>query len=328
MADDWRPACSLEVLKKRAWMLTCIRNFFAQRQVLEVETPCLASATGTDQHLTALSSQLQVPGQAHRATYYWQTSPEFAMKRLLAAGTGSIFQICKAFRDEESGRYHNPEFTLLEWYRVDFDLFELMDELGLLLSQVLSSSESDRCCEFISYKQVWMDYVGIDPHSASLAEFEHCAEGHCLTEAASLCGNDVSVWLDFLFSILIQPHLGHHVITFVYDYPACQASLARIRSEQPAVAERFEVFIEGIELANGFHELKDADEQQRRFQHEQQQRQVRGLFVPRQDQRFLAALRQGLPDCSGVAVGLDRVLMLIVGQEHIDEVLSFPVSRA
>ena len=328
MVDDWRPVCSLSVLKKRAWMLACIRSFFAQRQVLEVETPCLASATGTDPHIAALSSQIQIPGQAQLATYYWQTSPEFAMKRLLAAGSGSIFQICKAFRNEESGRYHNPEFTLLEWYRVDFDLFELMNELGLLLVQLLSSSGVDRCCKFVSYQQVWLDHTGIDPHSASFADFERCAGEQCLMGAVSLCGDDAAVWLDYLFSRLIQPHLGGKTITFVYDYPASQASLAKIRPGQPAVAERFEVFVEGMELANGFHELIDADEQRRRFQYEQQQRQAQGLFVPRQDHRFLAALRQGLPDCSGVAVGLDRVLMLITGQQHINEVLNFPVNRA
>ncbi len=319
---QWQPSASLETIQKRAQIYQRVRTFFSAREFLEVDTPLLSRATNTDAQIVSIEVLNQ------RQQLFLQTSPEFAMKRLLAAGSGSIYQICHAFRGAEDGRLHNTEFTLLEWYRVDFDLFELMNELGLLLIQLLASHEDGRCCEFISYQQVWLDHVGIDPHSASLAEFEHCAGEQGLTEAASLCGNDVSVWLDFLFSMLIQPRLGRNAITFVYDYPVWQASLARIRSGQPAVAERFEVFIEGIELANGFHELNDADEQQRRFQHEQQLRQALGLFVPKQDQRLLAALRQGLPDCSGVAVGLDRVLMLIAGREHINEVLSFPVSRA
>lgn len=311
-------------------MLAEVRDFFAQRGVLEVETPCLASATGTDLHLTALSTQLEVPGEAEAATWYWQTSPEFAMKRLLAAGSGCIFQICKAFRDGESGRYHNLEFTLLEWYRLDFDSFDLMDELGLLLKQLLLLADDyERVCDLQSYHQVWQFYLGMDPHTATWVEFQHCAIEKHLPDAAVLCGYEHTLWLDYLFSTLIQPHLGQdNKITFIYDYPASQASLARIRPGRSPVAERFEVFVEGIELANGFHELSDVTEQQQRFQAEQQQRSAKGLNVPALDQRLLAALDAGLPDCSGVALGLDRVLMLISGLNCIDDVLTFPVTRA
>ena len=309
-------------------MLANIRRFFEERCVLEVETPSLCHTVGTDPHLSFFSTRLNEPGGRPGGTFYLQTSPEFAMKRLLAAGSGPIYQICKAFRNEESGRFHNPEFTRLEWYRPSFGLDHLMDEIEALLRRLLAGTPHDGNGERLSYRKAFMNHAGVDPLTASVDDFAHCAHAHRLGDARSFCGETVSLWLDFLFSHLVQPELGCNGPCFLFDFPACQASLARIRPGSPAVAERVEVFLRGIELANGFHELSDPCEQEQRFEQEQKERARNGRPVPAKDTRFLDALRAGLPDCSGVAVGLDRLLMLIAGADRIDDVLAFPVARA
>ncbi|QSA95464.1 EF-P lysine aminoacylase EpmA [Methylococcus sp. EFPC2] len=324
---DWRPTCDSTTLLARAALLRAVRRYFDERGVLEVETPLLCRATGTDPHLQPFATRFQLPGVSAGMTLHLQTSPEFAMKRLLAGGSGSIYQICKAFRNEESGRWHNPEFSLLEWYRVGYSLAQLMDEidglLGLLFSE-LNLGTSIR----IAYRDLFAEYAGIDPLNPDLAGLARCAERHGLPEAAALCGEDRSLWLDLLFSHIVQPAMEAGRLYFVRDYPAFLPSLARRKPDEPEVVERVEVFLNGVELGNGFHELADADEQERRFDEDLAQRRKLSLPEPEKDHRLLSALEAGLPDCSGVALGLDRILMLMTGRQHIAEVLAFPVARA
>lgn len=295
---------------------------------MEVETPLLCSAVGTDPALDFFSTRL-LPGADDRGDpLFLQTSPEFAMKRLLAAGSGSIYQICKAFRNGESGRFHNPEFSILEWYLCGAGLSALMSDIEALLGRLLWPGRVPPPPERVCYGDVFERHCGLDPFTATLADFSAFAADRGLCDAARLCGRDRTLWLELLFSHCIQAELGTERLTLVYDYPAEQAALARIRAQNPPVAERVEVFFQGMELANGFHELADAKEQQTRFQRDLALREARGQILPPLDERFLHGLEAGLPDCSGVAVGLDRLLMLITGAESIDQVLGFAVNRA
>ena len=321
MADAWRPSAELQQLRRRAQLLQIIRQFFAEREVLEVETPLLCRATGTDPNLDFFSSQFHSPPNSE--ILYLQTSPEFAMKRLLAAGSGSIYQICKAFRNGEAGRFHNPEFTILEWYRLGFGLEQLMREVGQLLRCVLGPLP----IQTVSYQQLFHGVTGLDPLHFSRADYRDYAHAEGLPEADALCGDDPVLWLDFLFSHCVQNAMAKQRIYLVYDYPAIQSSLARIHPNDPRVAERFEVFIDGVELGNGFFELSDADEQEIRFDREIKQRRQQGLPPVAKDPLFLSALKSGLPECSGVAIGLDRLLMLVSGCDSIQQVLAFPVER-
>lgn len=316
--SDWRPTAGLEALRLRARVLNEIRAFFAERGVLEVETPLLGSATVTDLHLASIESV------AAGRRWYLQTSPEFAMKRLLAAGSGPIFQICKAFRDGETGRRHNPEFTILEWYRPGFDHRRLMVEVGELLTRVLGCPEP----EMLSYCEALIRHAGIDPRQASAGDLRRRAAELGLGEVPGL-GDDRDSWLDLLMSCVVEDHLGRGRPTLVYDYPPTQAALARVRgSGDEAVAERFEAYVEGIELANGYHELCDAEEQRRRFAADLDRRRTRGLPVVPVDERLVAALEVGLPDCAGVALGVDRLLMVAAGAASLAEVVAFPLERA
>jgi len=323
---DWQPACELQQLRVRAALLADIRLFFQQKGVLEVETPLLCHATGTDPHLDFFSCPFHFP--PNDQTLFLQTSPEFAMKRLLAAGSGSIFQICKAFRNAESGRYHNPEFTLLEWYRVGFTLQDLMNEVTELLQSLLTPHLNLTGVQTVSYSQIFKQKTGLDPLSFNRQVYQRYVELHNLPEAVSICGDDHALWLDIIFSHKIQPDLGQEGICLVHSYPASQASLARINPDNSQVSDRFEVFIHGIELGNGFFELADALEQQQRFEDEIQFRHRYGLANVEKDSLFLAALQSGLPECSGIAIGLDRLIMMLTDSSTIDEVLSFPVARA
>lgn len=324
----WTPACAPEALKKRARMLAAIRRFFEARNVLEVETPLLCRTGVTDPNLHPFTTRFCLPGQTQGLELYLQTSPEFAMKRLLASGCGSIYQICKAFRNEESGRHHNPEFTLLEWYRVGFSLFDLIDEIDALFAEICRDDLPLNAAERFAYADIFERHVGVNPLTASIADFAACTRSRDFPEAESLCGEDRSTWLDLLFSYFVQPRLGQGRVSFVYDYPACLPSLARRHPDDPRVVERVEVFLHGLELGNGFHELADADEQDARFEHDLAERRRKGLPQPPKDERLLAALRAGLPDCSGIAIGLDRLAMLLSGTDSIAGVLAFPVERA
>lgn len=320
MSDSWLPAASLEVLKQRASLWAKIREFMAARGILEVETPVLSHAGTTDPNLDSFTTSFKSPVSTTPETLYLHTSPEFAMKRLLAAGSGSIYQLCRVFRDEELGRFHQPEFTMLEWYRIDFDHHKLMDELDDLLLLIGLSSPSVRH----SYAFVFEKATGIDPHRASLTQLQDMAI------KLGLQGKDHSrsVLLDFIFSALVMPGLGQQRPELIFDFPVCQAALARIRTDDPPVAERFELFIKGIEIANGFHELTDVNEQQERFEADNRLRMAMDKSPVRMDKNLLEALEQGLPACAGVAVGMDRLLMVIAGHDTLDKVVNFTFNQS
>lgn len=250
------------------------------------------------------------------------------MKRLLAAGSGSIYQICKAFRNEELGRLHNPEFTLLEWYRVGFDLDGLIADTDALLQALSHDVRLLDPSEKTSYREAFLDYTGVDPIEAPWQEFVQCARKHGLPEAIDLCGKNRSLWLDFFFSHLVQPHLGAGRFTYVLDFPAVLPSLARTTPEDDRLVQRVEVFLDGLELGNGFFELTDPSQQEQRFDRDLAERSASGLSVPGKDQRLLAALTAGLPDCAGMALGVDRLLVALYGLESVGETLTFPFEIA
>jgi elongation factor P--(R)-beta-lysine ligase len=318
--DRFRPGASVAVIGARAAMLARCREFFAARGVLEVETPILSQATVTDVHLASLETRLA----GRSRPYYLQTSPEYAMKRLLAAGCPDLYQICKVFRDGESGRLHNPEFTMLEWYRRGFDQHALMDEVEALLGRLLVGRLA-LPAERITYRDAFRRALGADPFAAPLEELSALAAGRAGSAGAS---DDRDTILDLLMGVVVGPALGRDRLTFVHDYPASQAALARLLPGTPPVAARFEAYVGGLELCNGFHELADAAEQRRRFEADRAARAARALPLPPVDERLLAALAAGLPDCAGVAVGLDRVLMIATACGSIREVLTFAVDEA
>jgi lysyl-tRNA synthetase class 2 len=325
-ASDWRPSCAPDFIPLRARLLRQIREFFWAREVLEVETPLLSQAIGTDPQLAFFSTEFDF--HPSRQTLYLQTSPEFAMKRLLAAGSGSIYQICKAFRNGEAGRFHNPEFTMLEWYRIGFRLADLMDECEALIGDLFAGHRALEPAQRFSYCSLFADYIGLNAAEFSHADYCAYAQACGLSEAITICGDDHATWLDFLFSHQIQPHLGINRLSMVYGYPACQSSLARLNELNPKITERVELFIDGVELGNGFFELADAEEQSRRFDREIAVRKQQNLSSVIKDERLIAALKAGLPECSGIAIGLDRVLMVLFGKPSIQDVLGFPITRA
>lgn len=303
-------------------MLARIRDFFAARGILEVETPILSAAATTDIHLDSFRVDYRGPGAPASSRRYLHTSPEFAMKRLLAAGSGAIYQIARVFRNGERGRLHNPEFTLLEWYRPGFDHHRLMDEVEEFVAAAMGKAAPSGPSERLTYRDAFLRYAGIDPHSADRETLADTAARHGLD--ASVLGTDErDPWLDLLLTHVIEPHLGRGCLTFLYDYPASQAALARIRPEQPPVAERFELYVEGIELANGFHELTDAQTQRSRFATDLDRRRALGLPLVSMDDRLLAALSAGLSPCAGVALGIDRMLMLRADKRSLAEVMAF-----
>ena len=324
-ADDWRPTARLDVLAARARVLAAIRGFFAEAGVLEVETPALSFAGSTDPALASLSTRYTGPGAPLGATLWLQTSPELAMKRLLAAGSGPIWQLCRVFRDGERGRRHNPEFSLLEWYRPGFSMHDLIDEVVALLRCVLGGSPFE---ERLTYAEAFERALGVDPLGATIDALQAVAVRAGITGAEHLRLADRDAWLDLLMTHCVEPGLAANGITVVHDYPASQAALARLREDEPRVAERFEVYVRGVELANGFHELGDAAEQRRRFDADNARRRSAGLPEMPIDERLLAALEAGLPDCCGVALGVDRLVMLATGAQRIDDVIAFPLERA
>lgn len=326
MPNEWQPTCSMEMLRLRAQVLADIRRFFAARAVLEVETPLLSHSSATDPHLDFFTTDYCSPPLRH--TLFLQTSPEFAMKRLLAAGSGSIYQIGKAFRNGESGRFHNPEFTLLEWYRVGFTLPQLMDEIARLMAVLFNGHRSLNPAQRFSYQEIFQRHTGLNPLVFSYQDYCTYARDNHMPEAADVCGYDHGLWLDFIFSHNVQPRLGENAVCMVYGYPACQSSLARINEYNPQITDRVEVFIKGIELGNGYYELTDAKEQGRRFDEEASIRQQRKRPAVVKDKHLIAALEAGLPDCSGMAIGLDRLLMLLSDSSSINDVLNFPLHRA
>jgi len=310
----WQPSASIANIQRRAVALGKIRTFFYQRNILEVDTPLLCSAGVTDPSL----EPLVVEGGVSLANpRFLQTSPEYCMKRLLAAGSGSIFQIAKAFRDGEAGSSHNPEFTMLEWYRIRYDHHQLMAELAELVCHTLG----ERKWQKFSYRELFIRELELDPFTAPLQQLRDTALAHL---DLSFVSGDRDLWLDLLMSHLIEPQLAKSGMCFVYDYPASQAALSRIvRSGDVDVGQRFELYVDGMELANGYCELTDPAEQERRFRADNDRRREMGLAERPMDRQLLAAMNHGLPECSGVAVGLDRLLMLLTGSSDIRDVLAF-----
>lgn len=309
----WRPNATIETLKARAQFLQCIRDFFAGKNILEVETPILAATTVPDVYIDSLQTT---------SGGYLQTSPEFHMKRLLAAGSGAIFQLTKAFRANESGRLHKCEFTMLEWYRPGFDHHQLMNEMDELLQHLLMTPKAERK----TYAEIFNEYCAINPHTATAVDLQQCAARFAINAIPGLDITDKNAWLDVLMSHVIEPNLGFAGPIFIYDYPASQAALAKLRKAENkdyAVAERFEVYIQGIELANGFHELCDPTQQRARFIADIAKRQALQLAEISLDEDLLAALDAGLPPCAGVALGVDRLFMLKQGERYIHKVMSF-----
>ena len=320
---DWQPTASIETLRKRAHLLTVVRAFFAARSVMEVETPVLGHGGSTDLHLASLSAEATTP--AGRERLWLQTSPEFAMKRLLAAGSGSIFQLARCFRDGEVGRRHNLEFTLLEWYRPGFSLDELIEETVALVCAVLDHAPGPTRRR--RYRELFREHLGIDPFRIELADLRLLAGERGGLDMSTASLDDC---LDLLLSLVIEPQLGREGIDVVVDYPASQAALAR-RHRDPEdgewVASRFELYHEGLELANGYDELTDAVEQAARFAEDNMARRAEGLPEVTVDQRLLAALAHGMPEGSGVALGIDRLIQLALGGETVAEVMAFATPR-
>ncbi|MGR0278092.1 EF-P lysine aminoacylase EpmA [Marinomonas dokdonensis] len=319
----WQPSADLTTLQFRAAVLKKIRAFFDQLDVMEVDTQCLSLASITDPHIEVLTCHTRSVGQD--LTYYLQTSPEFAMKRLLSAGSGSIYQLGKVFRAEEIGRRHSIEFTMLEWYRVGFDHWQLMAEMEQLLR--LLSADDALICERLSYRQAFIDHLAVDPFTAPLGELQQLAHQH--TEYG-LQEQDRDTLLELLFSSVIETRIGQQNPCFIHSYPPSQAALARHQEEESGqmVAARFELYWQGMELANGYYELTDAKEQQQRFKEDQVQRQQMGLAERQFDERLISALQAGLPECAGVALGVDRLIMLLGKKDHIKKVLPFAHDRA
>ncbi|MFY2509895.1 elongation factor P--(R)-beta-lysine ligase [Vibrio pectenicida] len=323
MHKTWQPVASLDQIKDRATLLQKIRQFFSDRSVLEVDTPALSHAAVTDIHLHAFETSFVGPNFTKGQALYLMTSPEFHMKRLLAAGSGCIYQICKSFRNEESGRYHNPEFTMLEWYRVGFNHHQLMDEMDQLMQLILKVKPASR----MTYQQAFLDVLGVCPLEAPMSDLREVANNLGLGDIAQ-DEKDRDTVLQLLFSFGIETKIGQQQPAFVYDFPASQAALSKISLKDPRVAERFEVYFKGVELANGFHELDSADEQLQRFEEDNHKREHLGLSTQPIDYQLIQALEAGLPKCAGVALGIDRLMMLAAQEEHIEQVMAFPFNRA
>lgn len=324
---DWRPNATLDALKLRARLYATIRAFFTERVVLEVETPVLSIAGNTDANIE--SFHLHFSGRTDSAppTRWLRTSPEFPLKRLLAAGVGDCYELGRVFRNGEAGGRHNPEFTMLEWYRVGWDHRRLVDETVELVQAALQLVGRSAAVTTTSFRDLYRDRLGIDPFTAADVELR-AALGDIEIDPRGLNRDD---WLDLLMTHRLQPGFDRNGILVVYDYPASQCALAKIRAGQghePAVAERFELYLGPLELANGYHELTDASEQRARFLRDYAVRAERGALQPPLDEALLAAIAAGLPDCAGVALGVERLLMAMLGTDRIADVLAFDFGHA
>jgi lysyl-tRNA synthetase class 2 len=313
------------MLQARAGMLGRIRQFFAHHGVLEVETPVCSRFASTDPAIASLKSRYRGPEAVQGLDLYLHTSPEFPMKRLLAAGSGPIYQIAKVFRDGELGRRHNPEFSLLEWYRPGFNYHQLMDEVASLINCLTVQPLQ---IEKLSYGDVFQRHLNLNPHTADPDQLRQCAIEQGISAARQLPLEGRDPWLDLLLSHVIETQLGRRGMTFLYDYPASQAALARVRQEPYPVAERFELYMEGIEIANGFQELTDAKQQRVRFVEDNRRRRESQQREMPMDEHLLSALAHGMPDCSGIALGLDRLLMVLTDTPDIRQVITFPIGQA
>ena len=324
---DFLPTASWDSLRRRAELLAQLRRFFTTRGFLEVETPLLSAEVVVDRHLDPFATQYIPAGAAASATgspLWLQTSPEAAMKRLMAAGGEAIFQVTRSFRNGERGRLHNPEFTLVEWYRRGDDLQPGMQLLCELVQTLLATP----LAELLSYGDAFARYCGFDPHQADVAEIAAAARRAGIAPPPGFETADRDSWLQLLLAERIEPQLGQSAPTLLYHYPPSQAALAQVDLGPPPVAERFELYVQGVELANGFHELRDASVLRERMEHENAGRRLEGKQALPGPQRLLSAMEHGLPDCCGVALGFDRLVMLALGAQSIDEVIAFPIDRA
>ena len=317
---DYQPSCDLNAIKARAKMYAQLRQFFAERDVLEVETPVLSQAGVTDVHLASVQALRHIGGRQH--THYLQTSPEFPMKRLLASGSGPIYQICKVFRDDEHGRKHNSEFTMLEWYRPHLSLKDLMFEVSDLLNLTLKDRFAEVRPTVLSYKHAFMDRLDLNPLQATLTELKDAA--HRVGLNLDL-GDDRLGYIDLLFSHMVEPSLGFDTPVFLTDFPPEMASLAKTKVDEDGelVAARFELYIEGLELANAYDELIDAEVLRSRFEADNAEREKLGLHVMPIDEYLLAAL-PNMTECSGIALGIDRLLMVATEKMRLQQVIAFP----
>jgi len=326
MANDWQPTAGVGALRLRARLYAAVRGFFAERGVLEVETPVMSAAGNTEPNIASFSVGFSGRTDGGPRTRWLRTSPEYPLKRLLAAGVGDCYELGRVFRDGEAGARHNPEFTMLEWYRVGWDHQRLVDETADVVRMALALVERDARLERIAYRDLYRDRLGLDPFLAGDDELRN-ALGDVAVDPAGLVRDD---WLDLLMTHRLQPAFDPSTLLSVHDWPATQAALARLRDtgEGFAVAERFELYLGPVELANGYHELLDATEQRERFARDQHVRAARGQVQPPIDERFLDALAHGLPQCAGVALGVDRLLMAMLGTDRIADVLAFDFGAA
>ncbi|MBZ5486597.1 EF-P lysine aminoacylase GenX [Halomonas aquamarina] len=321
MAIEWRPKADMATLRERARLLASVRAFFAARDVMEVETPVLGQGGSTDVHLVSLATQARTDKGQRRL--WLQTSPEFHMKRLLAAGSGPIFQLARSFRDGEVGSRHNIEFTMLEWYRPGFTLAELIDETTALVATLIPSPA--RQVVTYRYRELFHTHLAMDPFTLSLEKLRGLAAERGQMAAGALDKESRDTCLDLLMSMVIEPTLGRGELSVVMDYPASQAALARRHQDSDGewVASRFELYLEGVELANGYHELTDAVEQRARFEQDNLERRRLGLVEVDIDERLLAALEFGMPEGAGVALGIDRLIQQALGKARLEDVLAF-----
>lgn len=318
--NEWQPTATIEALHARARLYAMIRRFFSERGVLEVETPILSTAGNTDPNIESFRLHFSRAGEIQR---WLRTSPEYPLKRLVAAGVGSCYELGRVFRNGEMGRMHNPEFSMLEWYRVGWTHHQLMDECAELVKEALRLAGRSASVRETSFRHLYQEHLGLDPLTASEAELR----GPLAVFDIRADGLSRDDWLDLLMTHLIQPSFPDNRILLVYDYPKSQAALARIRQGDVPVAERFELFLGPIELANGYHELNDPIEQRERFDRDLSQRRKRNTALPPVDERLLAAL-PALPDCAGVALGVDRLLAAMLGSDRIADTIAFPFDRA
>ena len=319
----WQPSASFDAIRLRARLNALVRGFFAERGVLEVETPVLSRGGNSEPNIASFSLEFSGRTDGAPRTRWLRTSPEYPLKRLLAAGIGDCYELGRVFRDGEAGGRHNPEFTMLEWYRVGWDHLRLAGETAELVNAALALAGNERSATLrvAAYRDLYRDAIGIDPFTASENELRN-ALGDVHIDPAGLTRDD---WLDLLMTHRLQPGFRGDELLAVVDWPASQCALARLRDDTDdlAVAERFELYLGAVELANGYHELADAGEQRARFRRDLDRRRQRGSILPPLDEAFLAALEAGLPDCAGVALGVDRLLMAMLGTDRIADVLAF-----
>ena len=327
MTQDWQPSASFDALHLRARLNAAVRRFFDERGVVEVETPVLSRAGNTDPNIASFSLEFSGRTDGAPRTRWLRTSPEYPLKRLLAADFGDCYELGRVFRDGEAGGRHNPEFTMLEWYRIGWDHRQLIHETAALVNTALALVGRKAALKQVSYHALYREQLGINAATASVEDLR-AALGDVVIDPSGLTRDD---WLDLLMTHRLQPSFPTDQLLALYDYPASQCALARIRessADGAPVAERFELYLGPLELANGYHELADAAEQGARFDRDLQRRVERNDVQPPRDENLLAALSAGFPACAGVALGMDRLMMAMLGTTRIADVLAFDFARA